>query len=151
MKKILLILLGLVLIYSCSEKNIKTEKNKINDAVRSSIKSFSITAKNSELTSKSGKDVSFNEMTTIIIKSGEKVKLNGMNLTLDNKVDGALNFHSSNGVLICNAPTKLSTMSMPPNGEDLISYNLGDVFEISGMTLIKIKSVNYVISDIKID
>ena len=90
-------------------------------------------------------------MTTMVIKSGDIVEFNGIDITLDNKVDGALNFNSSNGLLMCLAPTKLSTMSMPPNGEDSIVYNLGDIFEISGSTLIKIKSVNFFISEIKID
>ena len=89
MKKILFMSIGLVLIYSCSEKNIKTEKNKIKD-IQSSVKSFSISAKNFKLTSKSGNDVSLNEMTTI---------------------------------------------SMPPNSENLIYYNSDDIFEISDIKI----------------
>ena len=150
MNKILVILLFFSF-YSCGEKNKMTEKNKINDVVKSTVISFNVTSKNSELTSNSGKDVSLNEMVSIVIKSGDIVEFNGINITLDNKVNGALNFNSSNGSLFCIAPTKLSKMSMPPNGEGLINYNSGDNFEVSGMTLIKMNSVNLVISDIKID
>ena len=39
------------------------------DAIRSTVISFNVTSKNYELTSKSGKDVSLNEMTTMVIKS----------------------------------------------------------------------------------
>jgi len=151
MNKILLILLCFSFFYSCGEKNKMTEKNKINDVVKSTVISFNVTSKNSDLTSNSGKDVSLNEMVTIVVKSEDIVEFNGINITLDNKVDGALNFNSFKGSLFCIAPTKLSTMSMPPNGEGLINYNSGDNFEVSGMTLIKINSVNLVISDIKID
>ena len=70
-------------------------------------------------------------------------------ITLDNKVNGALNFYSDNGSLMCNAPIKLSTMSMPPNGNGMKTYNAGDDFEISGMTLIKVDTINFVISNIK--
>ena len=151
MNKILVILLFFSFFCSCGEKNKKTEKNKIKDFVTSTVISFNVTSKNSELTSNSGKDVSLNEMVSIVIKSGDIVEFNGIDITLDNKVDGALNFNSYNGSLIGIAPTKLSTMSMPPNGEDLIYHKAGDNFEVSGMTLIKINSVNLVISDIKID
>ena len=88
------------------------------------------------------------EMTTINVKSGDKTLFKTFYFTLDNKVDGALNFYSNNGSLMCNAPTELSVMSMPPNGEGLNTYNAGDDFEISGMTLMKVNSINFVISDI---
>ena len=90
--------------------------------------------RNSELTSNSGKDVSLNEMTTINIQSNDNILFKDFNFTLNNKVDGALNFYSKNGGLMCNAPTKLSIMSMPPNGNGLKNYSEGDDFEISGIT-----------------
>tara|TARA_B110000238_G_scaffold176251_1_gene197198 strand:- start:280 stop:615 length:336 start_codon:yes stop_codon:yes gene_type:complete len=108
-----------------------------------------VTSKNSELTSKSGKDLSLNEMTTINVKSGDKILFKTFNFTLDNKVDGALNFYIDNGTLMCNTPTELSIMSMPPDGDGLNTFNAGDNFEISGMTLIKVNSINFVISDFK--
>ena len=147
MKKLLLILLCLPLLFnSC----INDSQNKtLNDSSSNAIISFSVTSKNSELTSNSGKDVSLNEMTTISIQSNDNILFKDFNFTLDNKVDGALNFYSNKGSLMCNAPTKLSTMSMPPNGNGLKTYNTGDDFEISAMTLIKVNSTNFVISNIK--
>jgi len=148
MKKLLLILLCFPMLFiSCVNDS---QKNKMQDSIIDTIVSFSVTSKNYELTSKSGKDVSLNEMTTINVKSADKIMFKNFYFTLDNKVDGALNFYSDNGSLMCNAPTKLSIMSMPPNGDGLNTYNSGDNFEISGMTLIKINSINFVISDISI-
>ncbi len=149
MKKILLILLCLPLLFSSCAND--SQKNKIQDSITDTVISFSVTSKNSELTSKSGKDVSLNEMTTINVKSGDKILFKTFYFTLDNKVNGALNFYSNNGSLMCNAPSELSIMSMPPNGEGLNTYNAGDAFEISGMTLIKLNSINFVISDININ
>ena len=146
MKKLLLILLCLpLLISSCINGS---QNKKLQDSITDNIVSFSVTSKNSELTSKSGKDVSLNEMITINVESKDEILFKTFNFTLDNKVDGALNFYSNKGKLMCNAPTKLSIMSMPPNGSGLKAYNAGDDFEILGMTLIKINSINFVISDI---
>ena len=146
MKKLLLILLCLPLLFSSCVND--SQKNKIQDSIADTIVSFSVTSKNSELTSKSGKDVSLNEMITINVESKDKILFKTFYFTLDNKVDGALNFYSNKGSLMCNAPTKLSIMSMPPNGKGLKTYSAGDDFEISGMTLIKVNSINFVISDI---
>ena len=146
MKKILLLLLCLPLLFSSC---INDSQNKSKDSSSNTIISFSVTSKNSELTSNSGKDVSLNEMTTINIQSNDNILFKDFNFTLNNKVDGALNFYSKNEGLMCNAPTKLSIMSMPPNGNGLKTYSAGDDFEISGMTLIKVNSINFVISNIK--
>ena len=148
MKKKLLILLCIPLIFiSCVNDSYK---HKIQDSIKATVVSFAVTSKNPELTSKSGKEVALNEMTTINIKSGDKILFKTFYFTLDNKVDGAFNFYSDNGILMCNTPTKLSIMSMPPNGDGLNTYSTGDHFEISGMTLIKVNSINFVISDISI-
>ena len=147
MKKLLLILLCLPLLFSSCVND--SHKNKSQDSITDTVFSFNVTSKNSELTSKSGKDVSLNEMTTINVKSGDKILFKTFNFTLDNKVEEALNFYIDNGTLMCSAPTKLSTMSMPPNGDGLNTFSAGDTFEISGMTLIKVNSINFVISDFK--
>ena len=62
-------------------------------------------------------------------------------------MDGALNFYIEDGNLMCNSPTNLSVMNMPPNGEGLKIYRAGDNFPIFGITLVKIRSTNFVISD----
>lgn len=146
MKQKLSILISFILLFTSCINNSK--KNIIQDAVTNPIVSFSVTSKNSELTSNSGKDVLLNEMKTINVKSRDKILFKNFYFTLDNNVDGALNFYSNNGSLICNIPTNLSIMSMPPNGKGLIHYNKGDEIEITAMTLIKIDTINFVISNI---
>ena len=91
MKKKLLLLLCLPLLFSSC---INDSQNKSKDSSSNSIISFSVTSKNSELTSNSGKDVSLNEMTTINIQSNDNILFKDFNFTLNNKVDGALNFYS---------------------------------------------------------
>ena len=147
MKKLLLILFCLFLLFSSCINDSKNNKSR--HSISNAITSFSVTSKNPKLTSSYGKDVSLNEMITISIQSNDNISFMDFNFTLDNKVNGALNFYSDNGSLMCNAPTKLSTMSMPPNGNGMKTYNAGDDFEISGMTLIKVDTINFVISNIK--
>ena len=147
MKKLLLTLLCLPILFSSC---LNDSKNNIsNDSISNAIISFSVTSKNPELTSSSGKDVSLNEMTTINVLSNDNILFKDFNFTLDNKVNGALNFYSKNGSLMCNIPTNISLMSMPPTGNGLTAYNKGDNIVISGTTLIKINSINFVISNIK--
>jgi hypothetical protein len=52
---------------------------------------------------------------------------------------------------MCNIPTNLSVMSMPPDGNGLVTYEKGDDIELQGVTLIKLDSINFVISDIRIN
>ena len=71
MKKLLLILLCLPILFSSC---LNDSKNNIsNDSISNAIISFSVTSKNPELTSSSGKDVSLNEMTTINVLSNDNI------------------------------------------------------------------------------
>ena len=88
-------------------------------------------------------------MITKTLLSGDKILFKDFQFTVDNKIEGALNFYSMKGKLMCNAPTKLSVMSMPPDGSGATTYIEGDNIEFSGISLIKINSINFVISDIK--
>ena len=147
MKKLLLILICLPLIFSSCVNDSQNNTSKYSSS--NAIISFSVTSKNSELTSSSGKDVSLNEMITINVQSNDSILFKDFNFTLDNKVDGALNFYTDNGKLVCNTPTNISLMSMPPTGNGLTTYNKGDNIVITGTTLIKINSINFVISNIQ--
>ena len=111
---------------------------------------FSITSKNLELTSENGTDVSVKDMDSKKMVSGENILFKDFEFTLNNPIEGALNFYSKGGKLICDAPSKLSVMSMPPDGNGATTYIKGDSIEFLEMSLIKINSVNFVISDIKI-
>ena len=148
MKKTLLILISLTLLFSSCNNTSKNEK--ANDSYsKKYVTSFSITSKNPGLTSQKGTDVSLEQMTTKNLISGEKILFKNVEFTLDNQIENALNFSSKNGQLICNVTTKLSVMSMPPDGNGAIIYSKGDHFEVSGISLIKINDINFVISNIK--
>ena len=147
MKKKIFILLSLSIIYSCTsnQKEEQLSESKI------LVSGFNITSKSSDLNQKSGTDISINDMTTKNVNNGDNIEFKSYKFTLDNNINDAFNFYSYNGVLMCNIPTNLSVMSMPPNGNGLVTYEKGDNIEIKGVTLIKLDSVNFVISDIRIN
>ena len=70
------------------------------------------------------------KMITINVQSNDNILFKDFNFTLDNKT-----------------PTNISLMSMPPTGNWLTTYNKGDNIVITGTTLIKINSINFVISN----
>lgn len=143
MKKLLLILLFLPIIQltSCSERNSSKEDD--------TIISFNITSKNTKLTLEKGTNVGFNEMITKTILSGDSLVFKNFEFTLNNNIEGAFNFYSNKSKLMSIAPTELSIMNMPPDGSSGINYIQGQKIEFSGISLIKINGVNFVISDIK--
>ena len=147
MKKQLFILLSVSILFSCTDnqKDVKASESKI------LVEGFNITSKNSDITLKKGTDISINEMITKNLNRGDNIEFKGYQFTLDNKIENAFNFYSSNGVLMCNIPTNLSVMSMPPDGNGLAIYEKGDDIEIHGVILMKLDSVNFVISDIKLN
>ena len=126
MKKLIILFLSIVLI-SCLNNSNKDRTTNSNKVV-----SFNVTSKNSKLTSKSGQDVSLNEMRTINVTIGEKTLFKNFYFTLENEVEGAFNFFSKNGNLMCTAPRKLSIMSMPPNGQGLNTYKAGENLKTMG-------------------
>ena len=145
MKNILLTLFSLILLFSSCNNVSKNTNNTSSKYVTS----LSISSKNSELTSKKGTDVSIDQMITKNIISGNKIVFNDVEFTLDFKVKDAFNFYSKDGKLICNTPSEISLMSMPPDGKGATIHSKGDNFELSGISLIKINGINFVISDIK--
>ncbi len=147
-----LFILFCFLFFSCvnDQHAKKNNKEHITSAISEDIVlGFSVTSKNSQLTSKSGADVSINEMTTKNVDIGDNILFKNVQFTLDNRIEGAFNFYSSKGKLMCNVPAEVSVMSMPPNGNGPIMYKKGDDIEFSNMSLVKINSINFVISDIK--
>ena len=143
MKKILLIFLFLPIIQltSCSERSSSKEDD--------TIISFKITSKNTDLTLKKGINVGLNEMITKTILSGNSLIFKNFKFTLNNNIEDAFNFYSNKGKLMSIAPSELSIMNMPPDGSSGINYMQGEKIEFSGISLIKINGVNFVISDIK--
>lgn len=147
MKKKLFILLSLSILYSCTDNQ---KEDKVS-ASKILVLGFNITSKNSDLTLKRGTDISINDMITKNVNNGDNIEFKSYQFTLDNKIKDAFNFYSYNGALMCNIPTNLSVMSMPPDGNGLVTYEKGDDIELQGVTLIKLDSINFVISDIRIN
>ena len=105
MKKLQIILLCFPLLFSSCVNDSQKKQSLYYSS--NAIIGFSVTSKNPKLTSSSGKDVSLSEMTTINIQSNDNILFKSFNFTLDNKVDGALNFYTDNGNLMCNTPTNI--------------------------------------------
>ena len=122
----------------------------IHNSTQEKVLSFNVTSKKNQLSNKSGQEVSIDEMISISVLEGEKIIFKNFNFTLDNKIDGALNFYSENGKLMLLTPTELSTMNMPPDGNGIAKYKAGENIEISGTTLIKVNSISFVISNIRL-
>lgn len=149
MKKILVITLSIALCYSCSNNNKNnTEQVTVEPVKENTIVGFSITSKISDLGSKKGTDISTNEMITKNISAGSEILFKGIKFTLNNKVNGAINFYSLDGKLMCDPSMDLSVMSMPPKGNGGETYLKGSNIEFSAISLIKIDSLNFVISNI---
>ena len=122
----------------------------IQNSTKEKVLSFNVTSKKNQLSNKSGQEVSLEEMNTISVQRGEKIIFKNFNFTLENKIDGALNFYSENGKLMLLIPTELSTMNMPPDGNGITKHKRGENIEISGTTLIKVNSISFVISNIRL-
>ena len=122
----------------------------IQNSTKEKVLSFNVTSKKNQLSNKSGQEVSLEEMNTISVQRGEKIIFKNFNFTLENKIDGALNFYSENGKLMLLTPTELSTMNMPPDGNGITKHKRGENIEISGTTLIKVNSISFVISNIRL-
>jgi len=152
MKKLLLILLSLSLLSSCANDMQKNKSHQTEENISVSEKmviGFSITSRNTNLTLKQGTDVSMNEMITKNLVAEDKILFKDFQFTLDNPIKGAFNFYSDKGRLMCEAPTDLSVMSMPPDGAGPIIYMKGDNIEFMGTSLIKINDIKFVISNIQ--
>ena len=110
----------------------------IQNSTKEKVLSFNVTSKKNQLSNKSGQEVSLEEMNTISVQRGEKIIFKNFNFTLENKIDGALNFYSENGKLMLLTPTELSTMNMPPDGNGITKHKRGENIEISGIPIFHI-------------
>lgn len=149
MKKILYILICLPIFFSCGENNSNQDTVNVNEIIEKQLIGFSLTTKNTELTSESGTNVDVSDMIVADVVKGSIIRFNykNMDFTLDNTQEGALNFYSNNMELYCVANSEISTMSMPPNGTGPTNYINGDTIVIKEMTLITIDSVKFVVNN----
>ncbi len=149
MKKILYILICLTIFFSCGENKSNQDSVNVNEIIEKRLIGFSLTTKNTELTSESGTNVEVSNMIVADVLKGSIIRFDhkNMDFTLDNTQEGALNFYSNNMQLYCVANSEMSTMSMPPNGMGPTSHFNGDTIVIKEMTLITIDSVKFVINN----
>jgi hypothetical protein len=152
MKTVLPTLLYLSLFFSCTNDMQKNKSHQTEENISISEKmiiALSITSKNPDLTLKQGTDISMNEMITKNLVAQDKILFKDFQFTLENPIKDAFNFYSDKGRLMCEAPTDLSVMSMPPDGTGPIIYMKGDNIEFMGTSLIKINDIKFVISNIQ--
>ena len=149
MKKILYIFICLPLFFSCDDNNSNQDSVNVNKIIEKQLVGFSLTTKNTELTSESGTNVDISNMIVADVVKGSIIRFDykNMDFTLDNTQEGALNFYSNNLELYCVASSEISTMSMPPNGMGQTNHFNGDTIVIKEMTLITIDSVKFVVNN----
>jgi hypothetical protein len=83
------------------------------------------------------------EMLQLSLADNSQMDFVGQVLTLNNFKEGALNFHTRNDSLFCNAPKSLMLMSMPPKpGIAPNMINSNTEFFVKPMSLLKLESVN---------
>ena len=100
------------------------------------------TSKNPEV-KKEGADVSVSEMLNLSLTDNSQSDFVGKSLTLNNTIEGAINFYTSNDSVFCNAPNSLILMSMPPKpGVRPAMIAAMSDFYITPMSLLKFESVN---------
>ena len=149
MKKILYIFICLLLFFSCDENKSNQDSVNVNEIIEKQLVGFSLTTKNTELTSESGTNVDVSNMIVADVVKGSIIRFDykNMDFTLDNTQEGALNFYSNNLGLYCVANSEITTMSMPPNGMGPTNHFNGDTIVIKEMTLITIDSVKFVVNN----
>ena len=142
MKYNFLFISAILLFFSCANNT----ENKEVVIVESVIKTLTLefASKNPEKTkNKEGTHVGLNEMLKLSLADNSQMDFVGQVLTLNNLKEGALNFHTRNDSLFCNAPKSLMLMSMPPKpGIAPVMINSNTEFFVKPMSLLKLESVN---------
>lgn len=141
MTKNLLFASAILLITSCTS-NPKTEEEVMVETLVENSLTLEFASKNPEV-KKEGTHVSASEMLHLSLTDNSQSDFVGKSLTLNNTIEGAVNFSSRNDSIFCNAPTSLILMSMPPKPgfrPDTIAANTE--FYVTPMSLLKFESVN---------
>ena len=139
MTKNLLFASAFLLITSCTS-NPKTAVM-VETLVENSL-TLEFASKNPEV-KKEGTHVSASEMLYLSLTDNSQSDFVGKSLTLNNSIEGAINFSSRNDSIFCNAPTSLILMSMPPKpGVRPATIAANAEFYVTPMSLLKFDSVN---------
>ena len=141
MTKHLLFASAILLITSCTS-NPKTEEEVMVETLVENSLTLEFASKNPEV-KKEGTHVSASEMLHLSLTDNSQSDFVGKTLTLNNTIEGAINFSSRNDSIFCNAPTSLILMSMPPKPGVLPSTIAANAeFYVTPMSLFKFESVN---------
>ena len=141
MNKNLLFASAILLITSCTS-NPKTEEEVMVETLVENSLTLEFASKNPEV-KKEGTHVSASEMLHLSLTDNSQSDFVGKSLTLNNTIEGAINFSSRNDSIFCNAPTSLILMTMPPKPGVLPSTIAANAeFYVTPMSLLKFESVN---------
>ena len=141
MIKNLLFASAILLITSCTSNPKTEEKVMVETLVENSL-TLEFASKNPEV-KKEGTHVSASEMLHLSLTDNSQSDFVGKTLTLNNTIEGAINFSSRNDSIFCNAPTSLILMSMPPKpGVRPATIAANAEFYVTPMSLLKFESVN---------
>ena len=141
MTKNLIFVSAILLINSCNS-NPKTEDEVMVETLVENSFTLEFASKNPEV-KKEGTNVSASEMLHLSLTDHSQIDFVGKILTLNNNIDGAINFFSRNDSIFCNAPTSLILMSMPPKpGVRPAMIDANTEFYVTPMSLLKFESVN---------
>ena len=141
MNKNLLFASAILLITSCTF-NPKTEEEVMVETLVENSLTLEFASKNPEV-KKEGTQVSESEMLHLSLTDNSQSNFVGKSLTLNNTIEGAINFSSRNDSIFCNSPTSLMLMSMPPKpGVRPATIAANTEFYLTPMSLLKFESVN---------
>ena len=141
MIKNLLFASAILLITSCTS-NPKTEEEVMVETLVENSLTLEFASKNPEI-KKEGTHVGASEMLHLSLTDNSQSDFVGKLLTLNNTIEGAINFSSRNDSVFCNAPTSLILMSMPPKPGVLPATIVANAeFYVTPMSLFKFESVN---------
>ena len=141
MTKNLLFASAILLITSCTSNPKTAEEVMVETLVENSL-TLEFASKIPEV-KKEGTHVSTSEMMHLSLTDNSQSDFVGKSLTLNNTIEGAINFSSRNDSIFCNAPTSLILMSMPPKPGVLPATIAANAeFYIASMSLLNFESVN---------
>jgi hypothetical protein len=141
MTKNLLFASAILLITSCISNHTTEDEVIVETLVKNSL-TLEFASKNPEV-KKEGTHVSASEMLHLSLADNSQSDFVGKLLTLNNTIEGAINFYTRNDSVFCNAPNSLMMMSMPPKPgirPAMIAANVE--FYVTPMSLLKFESVN---------
>jgi len=141
MTKNLLFASAILLITSCTS-NPKTEEEVMVETLVENSLTLEFASKNPEI-KKEGTHVGASEMLHLYLTDNSQSDFVGKSLTLNNTIEGAINFYTRNDSVFCNAPNSLILMSMPPKpGVRPAMIDAMSDFYIAPMSLLKFELVN---------